>query len=156
MPIHFTVDAAVSMAADRWLAYKYPRITVQRKAQIKEATKYNLLVKAFNYSTVLLVAAVACAILFAYAAAVTFGGIALFVRFTSDGELGRYSEPRGEEEEPFAWLRSYYHRCNPDTEIRRIFQRIGGEAPEKWTQHEILVFDHVVWRNEVPLPDSAL
>jgi len=153
MPIHITVDAAITAAANRWLTYKDPTITAQRREQILSGTKYNLLVKAFNASTVLLVAAVACAVLFAYAAAVTFGAVALFIRFTTDGELDRYSEPQEDGGNQFvAWLRYYHHRIDPNDEIGNIFRRIGGAAPQGWTKHEIFVFDHAVWRNEAPLP----
>ncbi|PIS02173.1 MAG: hypothetical protein COT85_06470 [Chlamydiae bacterium CG10_big_fil_rev_8_21_14_0_10_42_34] len=152
MPIHFTVDTAVEIAANRWIASKHPDMGADRKQQILPATKYNLLVKTFNASTVLLVTAVAFAVLFAFSAAVTFGSIALFTRFTTDLELNKYSAPQNNLD-ALTKINHFIGLTDPADEVRNIFARAGVGMPANgWNQYEVFLFDHAVWRNEVPLP----
>src|SRR2546425_12060781 len=97
MPIHITVDKAVDWAANRMLTFQDSTMSAEWKRRILPVSKYNMLVNVFNASTVLLVAAVASAVLFAYTAAFVLGAIAIFARLTSEKELHHYAIPQNQE-----------------------------------------------------------
>ncbi len=94
MPVNITVDQAAKWAAEKWINYKEPQSTQERKVEILSATKRNVVRTAFNISSVLLVVAVASAVLFAHTAALVFGSIGLFARFTTEKELKKYHLPK--------------------------------------------------------------
>lgn len=168
MPIHFTVDRAATWCADQLLSRQ--QLTDARKNEIRPATKYNLLVTAFNSSTVLLVASVILAVFFAYTAAFTLLALGLFTRFTTEKEIQKYTLPLRQDEQQQAgaagmWerlreafagamLRHALHQATPEEKVENIFQNVRLPRQPNWEQDEVFVFDYAFWKNKIDVPDA--
>jgi hypothetical protein len=138
MPIHITVDKAVTWGADKWLSYQ--NASDERKAQILKVTKYNMLVNGFNTSSVLLAVALAAAVVFAYTMAVTLGAIALFIRNVTEKELKEYASP-----ELLQAGMNVLGMGHP------LLKKIGAREVAGWEENEVTIV-HAVWKNTAPLP----
>jgi hypothetical protein len=155
MPLHLTVDRAAEVVAGKWLKYQDTQMSVARRTQIMPATKYNLLVTAFNASTVLLTIAIAAAILFSHTTAFVFGAIALFVRFTTEKEIRSKAIPR---EGAASHLQQLAHVALNAMGLGQrnvghtILTNVAAEQDERWNENEVILLDYPVWKNRVPLP----
>ena len=165
MPVHLTVDRAATWCTDLFLSRQ--QLTEEREDEIYLATKYNLLVTAFNASTVILVASVAFAIFLSYTASLILLAMGLFVRCTVEKEIRKYTlPPRQDEEEqsPRAavWerlrtfassmLRHALHQESAEEQTENIFRNVDLPRPEQWDQDEVFVFDYSFWKNKIEIP----
>lgn len=174
MSIRITSEDATNWLANKYLAYQEPQATDARKAQILPQMKYNVLVDLHNASTVLLVAAVASAVIFAFSAAVTFGTLGYLVRLASQRELTKFMlpvepqpEPAAPEEGVAGRLRRVVDRVrqqsimnrayvlvgavSPKEKEENIFEHVRVAKPENWTREYAQVMDLDFWLNKVPL-----
>jgi hypothetical protein len=157
MPIHITIDRGVDWLAKKTLDYRDAQMPEARRAQLAPVTKYNLLVSGFNTSTLLLIAAVASAVLFAYTAAFVLGAIAIFTRLTTERELHTYAIPPVNQEEPGHLAQLARVAMNVLGMDRRnlgnaILQRLGAGDVENWEENEIVFDVYPIWKNKAPIP----
>lgn len=156
MPIHITIDQAVSKAAVLLMSGQTPPLSDDRQAQILPAKKFNLLVDIFNGSTILLTVAVASAILFAYTMAVCLGAMALFSRWTAERELFCYAIPvNAEFVEGGAIQRVFMNTIGwgiRNNLSEQILERLGCDPNPDWDENALIVFDHILWKNKVDMP----
>ena len=149
MTVRITTNEAVGFLARVYVDNQDPVLTEKRKLEILPATKYNLLVYAFNTSTVLLVAAVASAILFAFSTSMVLGSIALFTRFAVEKEIDRnYALPiQGGIEKmlTFSWRRE----AEGERE-ERILQKVGQQVVG-WNENAYEFDEWALWKNTVPV-----
>jgi hypothetical protein len=133
---------------------------------------YNVLVKVFNLSTVLLVASVAFAILFSFPTSAVLGGMGLFIRWAASQELHKYTLPPppqpqgavghvvnvalaaiGMDDSPNR-LRHALNEATLEEKAANIFVRVRMPKPNNWEAYQVYVFDHIVWMNQVPIPEA--
>lgn len=168
MPVlQITTRQAVEWGANKLLDNQ--QISAERKRAIKPVTEFNLLTTAFNVSTILIVAAVAAAILFAYTAAFTLGAMGLFVRYATEKELNKYTLPYqpplqeeqgagaalwGRLREAFntALLRHALHQTRPEEKITNIFLNLGLPRQEGWEPYHIVFDEFGIWREKIDIP----
>ncbi len=161
---HLTTDAALGWATRKWLS-SIQGIREDRIERMLPATKYNVLVSAFNISTALLVTAVVAAIFLAFTKAFVVGAIGLGLRYIADREIDRHAA-----EAPV----NLEVARDEDRGVARLFQRIGRavmhalpfggdrnqqilanmgvqgvEANELWVENFITFEDFSLWRHRI-------
>lgn len=177
MPVHITMNDAVTRCADYLLARQ--DITAQRKDQIFVATKYNLLVKAYNSSTVMLVAGAVMAVFLAFSSSFVLLSLGLFLRFTTERELEKYAVPyrqagreqvdqqqqrpndvdnqiRVQEAFNTDLLRHALQQTTEAEKVVNIFRNIALPLPPEWNRNEVTFLDFDAWKNPVPIPDQIV
>jgi hypothetical protein len=184
MPVlQITTKQAVEWGANRLLDNQ--QLSAERKREITAVTEFNLLTTAFNASTILLVAAVAAAVLFAYTAAFTLGAIGLMVRYMTEKELAKYTLPLPapqpavpQEDQPQgvgavmwgrlrdaitgnlnannALMRHALRQATPDEKIANIFTRVGLARQEGWEPAPILFDEFEIWRAKIEIPPAVV
>jgi len=156
MPIHITLDRGVDWIASRSISFEQPPVSDDRKAQILPAKKYNLLVTAFNVSTVMLVVAVASTLFFAYSAAVAWGALGLLTRSMTEKELASYSLPVNENQRSNAeWSQIVFNTFGVGRRHHvggQILERLGVSNQADWHENEVVFIDYVLWKNKAPIP----
>ncbi len=85
MPTHISVNDALSLAAHYLLPEQ--ATTEKEKAKFLPLVEYNLLVKAFNVSTILLTAAAVSALFLSFTTSFVFLALGLFCRSVAEKEL---------------------------------------------------------------------
>lgn len=151
MPMHITVDQAATWGTNQILGRE--KASAARKREVFAVKKYNLLVTAFNSSTVLLVVAVAAAVLFAYPAAFTFGAIGLFIRATTEKELEKYTFPlASSEKDMMQKLFEAVSKPQKGEKEANIFKRLKVDREDGWEIDEVVLFDHPIWKNKIQEP----
>ncbi|MBU6383054.1 MAG: hypothetical protein KGQ49_01405 [Verrucomicrobia bacterium] len=164
MPTRITVNDAATLIADHLLQGVAP----ERQAAILPATKYNVLVKAFNVSSICLLAAAVSAIFLAFSAACVFLAVGVLLRWATEKELGRYAiQPDASAGDagsrdagmmPSSVMRivqTFLPTVFPEArrEVASCIQRhVGIEPREGWEADEVVLFDYVVWKNSVDIP----
>jgi hypothetical protein len=168
-----TTDEVIAWGAERLLNNQ--QLTDTRKNEIRKVTQYNLLVNAFNASTVLLVVSVAMACFFAYAAALTLGAIGLFVRFAALKEHNKYTLPYqpppeqagaqqvaqamwGRLRDAFqtAMLKHALHQETLEEKTENLFNHLGINRQEGYEPYTVLFDDMPLWMATVKEPPSAV
>ncbi len=151
MPIRITVDEAATWGANYVLQGE--NANASRKNQVLAVKKYNLLVTAFNASTILLITAVAAAILFAYPASFTLGAIGLFIRATTEKELESYCLPlQNRDISIVEKILKAVARLDEDEKVANIFKRVKLDFEEGWEIDQLIVFDYSIWKNKITEP----
>ncbi len=137
MPVlQLTTRRAVEWGAN--LLLDKQQISPERKQEIRRVTEFNLLTTAFNGSTVLLVAAFAAAVFFAYTAAATLGAIGLFLRYATEKEIAKYTLPA-----QGAVL------AGEDDRITNIFFNVGLPRQEGWEPISVIFDEFAIWRSKI-------
>lgn len=174
MPLHITMNDVAAKGADYLLSRQ--TLTEERKAQILPATKYNLLVKLFNVSSLILVAGTVSAIFLAMSSAFVFLVLGLFLRITTEKETEKYTLPyqAPQQETPEAegmgarlWgrlrdafqtnlLRHALHQTTEVEKVQNIFHNVGLPVQEGFVPNEILIFDLVGWKNTIDIPEVVI
>ncbi len=172
MPVlQITTRQAIEWGANSLLEKQ--QISPERKREIKRVTEFNLLTTAFNASTILIVAAVAAAVLFAYTAAFTLGAIGLFLRYATEKEITKYTlpvqAPAGQDDVQGAaaamWarlrdaynsalLRNALHQATPEEKIANTFLNVGLPRQEGWEPTPVIFDDFPIWRNKIEVPPA--
>ncbi|MBX7066337.1 MAG: hypothetical protein K1X28_03820 [Parachlamydiales bacterium] len=173
MPIHITMNDAATYGAD----YINRSVPEPRKTQIRAATKYNLLTKAFNASSVLLVAAAVSALFLAITSSFVFLSLGLFLRFTTERELDKYTAPYQPAAQPdqapqqgagaalwarlregfqTALLRHALHQTTDVEKVANTFQNVGLPPVENWVRDEVTFLDFVAWKNTIAIPEAVV
>lgn len=172
MPVlQITTRQAIEWGANSLLDKQ--QLSPERKREIKRVTEFNLLTTAFNASTILIVAAVAAAVLFAYTAAFTLGAIGLFLRYATEKEITKYTlpvqAPAGQDDVQGAaaamWarlrdaynsalLRNALHQATPEEKIANTFLNVGLPRQEGWEPTPVIFDDFPIWRNKIEVPPA--
>lgn len=178
MPIHITMSDASKTITD-WVLSRQ-NLTEERKAQIYEAEKYNVLTKLFNASSVLLVAGVVSAIFLAMSSAFVFLVLGLFLRTTTEKEIEKYTLPvqaqqpappsnEGMAARGWARLRAAFqaerqtrllehalHQTTEEEKVQNIFANVELAAQEGFVLDEVLLFDFSMWKNSISIPEVVV
>lgn len=170
MPIHITMNDAATYGAD----YLNRALNEDRKAQIRPASKYNLLVKVFNASSILLVAAAVTALFLSFTTSFVFLAMGLFLRITSEREIDKYTAPyqaagaaeqapaQGAGAQLWERLRGAFqtnllrHALQQTTEAEKrknIYDNIGLPEIQEWVRDEVTFLDFTAWKNSVVIPE---
>lgn len=149
MPIQITTDAATTFVAEKWLNFQYSEKLVEEKERLLPAVKYNILATGFNFSTVLLVAAVAAAIFATIPTALGWGAAGLLLRFIVEKEISTYSLLSNGNP-----LNKVVHILGVDEPIERIaaiFTKCKMSVLTDWKENEAIFFDVPAWKNLLPV-----
>ena len=152
MPIHITLDALAEKAA-RFLLNRQ-NLTEERRVQILPATKYNLLIRGFNVSSILLVAAAVFALFFSFITSGVFLAFGLFLRTIAQKEIHKYSVPSNQRSNVQEFWRYFTWAAAEDETARNIFENVRLPKPEGWVCDEIIFADFVLWKNKIPIPEA--
>lgn len=178
MPLHITMSDASKTITD-WVLSRQ-NLTEERKTEIYEAEKYNVLTKIFNASSVHLIAGVVSAIFLAMSSAFVFLVLGLFLRTVTEKELEKSTLPvevpqpappanggmvsRGWEllraavqvERQTDLLEHVLHQTTEEKRMQNIFAHVGLPAQEGFVLDEVLLFDFSMWKNSIPIPDVVV
>lgn len=170
MPIHITMNDAATYGAD----YLNRALNEDRKAQIRPASKYNLLVKAFNASSLLLVASAVTALFLSFTTSFVFLALGLFLRITTEREIDKYTAPyqaagageQAPQQGPGAqlWdrlrgafqtnlLRHALHQTTEAEKRKNIYDNVGLPEVEAWVRDEVTFLDFTAWKNTIVIPE---
>ena len=167
MSIHITMDDAATYLAGKLLSRQ--QISEERKTQILPATKYNVLVKTFNTSSVLLLAATVTALFLAMTTSFVFLFWGLFSRYTSERELEKYTAPYQRpvvhEDQPTPTenrsflaritdlLRHSVKLTTEEDKINNVFLNVGLSKANGWQRYEVIFLDFGFWMNPIEIPE---
>lgn len=154
----FSTDRLVAMGAQYLLSGL--QISEEKRNQIMPATKYNVLVKAFNVASVLLVVAAVSAVFLAMTSAFVLMAVGLFLRFTAEKKLDEYTKPLplGVLDLVVDALQTsllrHADRQTPESEkVANIFRHVGLPRVREWEPNQVELFDCIIVKNEIPISE---
>ncbi len=157
MPIHYTLNEAATLVANKWVSYQEPQINGERRRQIVPIATYNLLATAFNASTVLIIAAVVSTLFYGFAASVALGAIGVFLRLTAERGINHFALPQQDEDVAQQMTRFFRTTFGMDemdekeARAKQIFVRLGIPRIVNWNEDEVYI-GLPLWKNSVPIP----
>ncbi len=171
MPIHITMNDTATRSAQYLLSRQ--QMPEQRRVELLKVTKVNLLIKTFNVSSLLLIAAAVSALVLAITTSSVFLAMGLFLRLTTERELEKYKAPwnnaaeqpqgvghaiwrRLREAYDTALLRHATQQLTEEEKIRNIFLNIGLPVQADYVQDEVIFLDFAVWKNTIDIPEVVV
>ncbi|MGB7978410.1 MAG: hypothetical protein WCF19_04530 [Chlamydiales bacterium] len=151
MKVNLTVDAIAGHFADWMLSTK----TTPEQTELKLITKFNVITKVGQLSSVMIAIAGIAALFLAFSAACTFALVGIFLRHISYAEMDKYALL--DQHDPTAFARMSTGVMEEREKVENILLNVGAAPSTTWERVEANLFGFVFWTNPIPVqPEPAV